>query len=224
MTAPTTPIRVLIVEDSPLVRHGIRAALGSEPAGEPIEIVGEAGTAHAALGEALRLKPDVVLLDLRLPDDSGLNVCRRLRQLLPQTCIIVLTSSTDNQSIHDSVVAGAQGYLLKEINPATLITAIKDGFAGRPVFSGDLAGRILDLIRHSQTNSGAAGGLAALSPQERKVLAVMAAGHTNKGIAEQMNLSENTVKNYITSLFEKLHVARRSQAVALFLNSRPPAD
>lgn len=218
----TTPIRLLIVDDSPLVRHGIRAALSVDPASEHIKIVGEAGTALAALGEALRLKPDVVLLDLRLPDDSGLSVCRKLRQQLPQACIIVLTSSTDNQSIHDSVLAGAQGYLLKEINPATLVTAIKDGHAGRPVFSGDIATRILDIIRHNQTKAGAPDGLATLSPQEQKVLAALADGLTNKDIATRMNLSENTVKNYIAHVFEKLHVERRSQAVALFLNRRPP--
>ena len=221
MTEAASSIRVLIVEDSPLVRHGIRAAIESETNGAKIEIVGEAATAAAAIEEAQKLHPDVVLLDLRLPDDTGVNVCRKLRMQWPKLCIIVLTSSTDDASIYGSVVAGAQGYLLKEIHPSTLTQAIIDGHAGRPVFSGDIASRVLDMMRENHAKPDAPSGLASLSPQEKRVIALISEGHTNKAIAQLMELSENTVKNYIAHTFEKLGVERRSQAVALFLSSNP---
>jgi DNA-binding NarL/FixJ family response regulator len=217
----TTSIRVLIVDDSTLVRHGIRASIENEPAGGIIDIVGEADTAATALSEAQRLSPDVVLLDLRLPDDSGLNVCRKIRQLLPKTCIIVLTSATDDESIYGSVVAGAQGYLLKDINPSALIQAIQDGRAGRPIFSGEVGTRVLEILRGNEGKPEAASGLALLSPQERRVLAAIAECHSNKEIAALMGLSENTVKNYIAHIFEKLGVGRRSQAVALYQSKDP---
>jgi len=220
MTA-TNPIRVLIVDDSALVRHGIRASIENEPNGAIIDIVGDAENAAAAVTEALRLRPDVVLLDLRLPDDSGLNVCRKLRQLLPETCVIVLTSSTDDESLYGSVVAGAQGYLLKEIDPAALIKAIEDGRAGRPIFSRDVATRVLEIMRDNHAQPDGPPGLSALSPQEQRVLAAIAECRTNKEIAALMGLSENTVKNYIANIFEKLGVRRRAQAVALY-NSKPP--
>jgi len=220
MTA-TTSISVLIVDDSTLVRHGIRASIENEPTGEIIAIVGEAATAAAALSEAQRLSPDVVLLDLRLPDDSGLNVCRKIRQLLPKTCVIVLTSAADDESIYGSVIAGAQGYLLKDINPSALIQAIQDGRAGRPIFSGDVATRVLEIMRGNESKPDASSGLALLSPQERRVLAAIAECHSNKEIAGLMGLSENTVKNYIAHIFEKLGVGRRSQAVAMYQSKSP---
>jgi DNA-binding NarL/FixJ family response regulator len=220
MTAPN-PIRVLIVDDSTLVRHGIRASIENEPTGGIIEIVGEADRAATALSEAQHLRPDVVLLDLRLPDDSGLNVCRKLRQLLPQTCVIILTSATDDESLYGSVVAGAQGYLLKEINPAALIQAIEDGRAGRPIFSRDVATRVLEIMQENIGKPDGPPGLASLSPQERRVLEAIAAFHTNKEIAALMGLSENTVKNYIANIFEKLGVGRRAQAVALYQSRNP---
>jgi DNA-binding NarL/FixJ family response regulator len=220
MTA-TNSIKVLIVDDSALVRLGIRASIENAATGGTIEIVGDADTAASAITEALRLRPDVVLLDLRLPDDSGLNVCRKLRQLLPEICVIVLTSSTDDESLYGSVVAGAQGYLLKEIDPAALIKAIEDGRAGRPIFSRDVATRVLEIMRDNHAQPGGLPGLSALSPQEQRVLAAIAECRTNKEIAALMGLSENTVKNYIANIFEKLGVRRRAQAVALY-NSKPP--
>jgi DNA-binding NarL/FixJ family response regulator len=209
------------VEDSALVRHGIRAALKSEPAGGSVEIVGEADTASAALIKAQRLRPDVVLLDLRLPDDSGVNVCRQLRQLLSDTCVLILTSSTDNALIYETVLAGAHGYLLKEIDPANLIKAIKDGHAGQPVFSGAITTSILNTIRDQHAKPDVPSGVELLSPQELRVLAAISEGHSNKEIADLMGLSANTVKHYISNLFQKLGVERRAQATALYLTHRP---
>jgi len=217
----TTPISVLIVDDSTLVRHGIRASIENEPTGGIIDIVGEADTAATALREAERLRPDVVLLDLRLPDENGLEVCRKIRERLPQSCVIVLTSSTDDESIYGAVLAGAHGYLLKEINPSALIQAVEDGRAGRPIFSRDVASRALDFMRENHAKPDATSALALLSPQERRVLAAIAECHTNKEIAGLMGLSENTVKNYIANIFEKLGVGRRAQAVALYQSKDP---
>lgn len=216
-------ISILIVDDSAVVRRGIRAVIESEPSGRSLYIVGEADTATTALGEAQRLRPDVVLLDLRLPDDSGLSVCRQLRQLLPKTCILVLTSSTDNQAIYETVLAGAHGYLLKEIDPPSLIQSIKEGYAGRPVFSGQVSSSLVGILREQQAKQSEASRVDLLSPQELKVLAAIAAGHSNKEIARLMGLSGNTVKNYIANMFQKLGVERRSQAMALYLG-RPPAN
>jgi len=151
MTPATASISLLIIEDSSLVRHGIRTVLENEPAAQRMEIVGEADTAAAARRTVEGLNPDVVLLDLRLPDDSGLNVCRFIRQRLPKTCVIVLTASMDDRSIYEAVVAGAQGYLSKDIDPAALIQAIEDGHAGRPVFPGDVTNRVLNSIREDQS-------------------------------------------------------------------------
>ncbi len=217
----TSIIRVLIVDDSTLVRRGIRVSIESEPTGGNIDIVGEADTAATALGEVHRLRPDVVLLDLKLPDDNGLNVCRTIRQQLPEVCVIMLTSATDDESIYGSVVAGAQGYLLKEINPSALIQAIGDGRAGRPIFSRDVAGRVLEIMRDTRVKSEGSTGLGLLSPQEQRVLAAIAEYRTNKEIAGLMGLSENTVKNYIANIFEKLGVRRRAQAVALYQSKDP---
>ncbi len=216
-----SPIRVLLIEDSPLVRQGVRAAIASEPTGEHLVIVGEAGTAAAGLSEAQRLLPDVVLLDLRLPDSSGLNVCRLLRQSLPKTGVLVLSSSTDSRTIQEAILAGAHGYLFKEINPPALIQAIVDVHMGRPVFAGQVATSVLDLVRQQQNQLTGPTGLALLSPQEKRVLAELAAGRSNKEIADLMALSVNTVKNYLVSLYQKLGVNRRAQAVAIYLGTTP---
>jgi two-component system response regulator DevR len=215
-------ITILVVEDSALVRHGIRAAIESESGRHRLKIVGEAGTAHGGLTMAQKLQPNVVLLDLRLPDDNGVNVCRKLRQLLPKTCVLILTSSTDDHSVYESVVAGAHGYLLKEIDPAGLVKAIADGHAGRPVFASHVATSVINIVRKQHAKPAEISRVSLLSPQELRVLEAIAAGHSNKGIAVQLKLSENTVKNYIANMFQKLGIERRAQAVALYLGTRPP--
>jgi two-component system response regulator DevR len=211
----SAPIRVMIVDDSELVRRGIASVLASASA-PAIKVVGEAGTVATAVSECLRLKPDIVLMDIRLPDGHGFSACRQILPKLPSTKVIVLTSYANDSFVYESVAAGAQGYLMKEIDPQGLIQAVRDVAAGRSILDPDATNRVLRLLR-----GGSEGGadLASLSPQERRVLALVADGMTNKQVGEQLNLSENTVKNYLVNVFEKLHVKRRSQAATLYVKS-----
>lgn len=219
MSPPGVNIRVLVVDDSALVREGLRAVLGTHGRQLRIQVVAEAASVAAALAEAKRVKPDVVLLDIRLPDGSGLDACRDIKRLLPDTRVLILTSVASDELIQQAVVAGAQGYLMKEIDPAGLIGAIGDAFAGRSVLTPEITARVLRLLREGTQPTGSA--LETLSVQERRVLALVADGLTNKEVGEKLGLSENTVKNYLVSVFEKLQVKRRSQAAALFAQARP---
>lgn len=212
------PIRVFLAEDSEIVRHGIKAVLASH--GQSlIKIVGEAGTAAAALVESSRLRPDVVLLDIRLPDGTGLEVCRKIAQDQPGARIIVLTAFSSDDLVQDAIAAGAQGFLTKEIDPDRLVQAILDVADGKSILDADATARLMRMMR-SQTHTATSEGLAALSPQERRVLALVAEGQTNKEIGESLDLSDNTVKNYLGSIFEKLKVKKRSQAAAIFVQTR----
>jgi two-component system response regulator DevR len=218
MAASAPSIRLLVVDDSVLVREGLRAIITSHGRSHRIEIVGEAGTATAGIAEARRLKPDVALLDIRLPDGSGLDACREISRASPQTRVLILTSSASDELIHQAIVAGAQGYLMKEIDPERLIRAIADAAAGKPVLTPEITARVMNLLREGAA-PGSAGGLSILSTQERRVLALVADGLTNKEIGAQLGLSDNTVKNYLASVFEKLQVKRRAQATALFVQA-----
>ncbi len=214
MKSTLKPIRVLLVDDSALVRRGVRAVIASHATAGTIEIAGDAASATEAVSEARRLRPDVVLLDIRLPDGSGIDVCREILRDLPATKVLVLTSFADDNLVYNAVIAGAHGYLMKEVDPTGLIEAITNSAAGKSVLTPDVTDRILRLIRdESAPNSS---DLSALSGQEKRVLALVAAGLTNKEVGEQLSLSENTVKNYLVNVFEKLRVKRRSQAAALY--------
>lgn len=220
MTASGPAIRVLVVDDSALVRAGLRAVLGTHGARGGISVAGEASSVAAAIAEAKRLKPDVVLLDIRLPDGSGLDACREIKRLAPATRVLILTSAASDELIHQAVIAGAQGYLMKEIDPEGLTRAIADAFAGKSVLTPEITARVLQLLRDGASAPGA--GLSTLSGQERRVLALVAEGLTNKEVAEKLRLSDNTVKNYLVSVFEKLQVKRRSQAAAVFAQATQP--
>lgn len=217
---PLPPIRVLLVDDSELVRRGIRAVLTGHGAAS-IEVVGEAGTAAAALKECARLKPDLVLLDIRLPDTNGLEACREIKRTQPEVRVVMLTSFLSDNFVYDAITSGAQGYLMKEIDPAGLVQAILDVAAGKSILDPNATARMMHLMR-SQTTAATNEELATLSPQERRVLALVAAGKTNKEIGQEMGLSDNTVKNYLGSVFEKLQIKRRSQAAAIYVQSNPP--
>lgn len=217
MSSPAFPVRILLVDDSALVRQGIRSVISAHGP-DKIEVVGEASSVQTAMEEARRLQPDVVLLDIRLPDGSGLDACRDILKEVPSTRVLILTSFTNDDLVYNAVIAGAQGYLMKEVDPSGLISAIIDAAAGKSVLTPDVTSRVLRMVRSGGSGSGT-GELAMLSNQERRVLALVAEGLTNKEVGEQLNLSENTVKNYLVSVFEKLNVRRRSQAAAVYVQS-----
>jgi DNA-binding NarL/FixJ family response regulator len=215
---PITPIRILLVEDSELVRRGIETVFAGHPE-QRLTVVGEAGTVASAISACLEHKPDIVLLDIRLPDGSGFDACRQILRDRPETRVIVLTSYSNDDLVFEAVTAGAQGYLLKEIDPAGLLQAVRDVAAGRSILDSDATSRVLRLLRTGGSGVDAS-GLSLLSPQESKVLALVAEGLTNKQVGEKLGLSENTVKNYLVNVFEKLKVKRRAQAAAIFVQQK----
>jgi len=214
------PVRILLVDDSELVRRGIKAVLATH-AHAQIRVIGEAGTVAAAVSECARLKPDIVLLDIRLPDGSGFEACRQILQQQPDVPVVVLSSFSNDNFVYDAIASGAYGYLMKEIDPAGLVQAIVDVAEGKSILDPDATARVMRLLR-TQTATASNEALASLSPQERRVLALVAEGKTNKEIGERLDLSDNTVKNYLGSVFEKLQVKRRSQAAAVYVQSNPP--
>jgi len=208
-------IRVLLIDDSPIIRLGLKSALEDCP---DIAIVGEAGTVAAGLAAAGKLKPDVVLLDVHLPDGSGLQACRDLLKARPQTRVLILSSSASERHVHEAMTAGALGYLLKDNDGATLATALRTVAAGRSVLDPLLAGQVLNLVKNQGVPT-AGDRIKLLSPQERRVVSLLSAGLTNKEIGNQLGLTEKTVKNYLATIFTKLNITRRTQAAALFIES-----
>lgn len=208
------PIRILLVDDSELVRRGIKTVLSTQ-SDPPMRVVAEASNVAEAVIECLRSKPDLVLLDIRLPDGSGFDACRKILERLPDTKIVVLTSYSNDNFVYEAVTSGAHGYLMKEIDPAGLLQAVQDVMSGRSILDPDATTRVLRLLRGSGSDQGV--DLSVLSVQERRVLALVADGLTNKQVGEQLTLSENTVKNYLVNVFEKLQVKRRAQAAAIFV-------
>lgn len=217
MSAPSTakPIRVLLIDDSPIIRLGLRSALEDYA---DIAIVGEAGTASDGVAAVAQLKPDVVLLDLHLPDKSGFHACRELLKIRPQTHVLILTSNSNERNVQEAMTAGAKGYLLKDNDGAALAAGLRSVAAGDAVLDPALAGQVLNLVKR-RPGLSAAEKLNQLSFQERRVVALLAQGMTNKQIGEQLSLTEKTVKNYLATVFTKLNIERRSQAAALFVES-----
>jgi len=212
-TASAKPtINLVLVEDSELVRVGLRTLLGTEPG---IRVVGEAGSVASGLETCARLEPDIVLLDIRLPDGTGFDACRQILKRLPDTRVLILTSVVDDSMVDEAIRAGANGYLLKEIDGRGLINAIRDVAAGKSILDPAVTARVLQIVK-SGGGPNARGTLASLTPQEKRVLALIAEGCTNKEAALELRLSEKTVKNYLSTVFEKLHVSRRAEASALY--------
>jgi two-component system response regulator DevR len=216
MTTPgsLSPVKLLLVDDSELVRAGLKALLGAAPA---LRVIGEAGNVAGGISEAARLGPDVVLLDLKLPDGSGLDACRQILRRSPATRILILTSVVDDSLLDEAIKAGANGYLLKEIDGRGLVQAICDVAAGKSVLDPSITGRVLQLVKAGRPRLDS---LASLSPQENRVLALIAAGCTNKEVGMELGLSEKTVKNYLSTVFEKLHVSRRAEAAAIYAQQK----
>lgn len=214
-------IRLLLVDDSALVRRGVRGLLeGCHPQAD-LQVVGEAGSVTEALSVARDTRPDVVLLDIRLPDGDGFAACRAILKELPSTRILMLTSFANDDFVHQAIVAGAHGYLMKEVDPERLIEAVVSLHRGESILGTGLIERVLDLVRAGRTGKETQPGLQLLSGQERRVLALVAEGRTNKEIGAELGLSDNTVKNYLVNVFDKLKIKRRSQAAALWVQSVP---
>jgi two-component system, NarL family, response regulator DevR len=218
---------ILIVDDSELVRTGLRTLLGTRTRDLAVNlrVVGEAASLAAAVAETARLSPHLVLMDIRLPDGTGFEACRQILAKKDDTKVLILTSVIDDNLVYEAMSSGAHGYLLKEINAQGLCQAIIDVAAGKFILDPAVTARVLNLIRNGQTGNQApqdADKLAILSAQEHRVLAYVAAGKTNKEIAEQMSLSDKTVKNYLSNIFEKLKINRRSQAAVLYVEHKTP--
>jgi two-component system, NarL family, response regulator DevR len=212
--APPKPaaIRLLLVDDHEIVRMGLKTLFAQSPG---IEVVGEAGSSAEAIAAAARLKPDVVLMDVRLQDSSGVDACREILSARKSTHVLFLTSYLDEDAMLAAVFTGAQGYLLKEIGRDSLVRAVATVAEGQSILDPAAVRAIVEKM-HSLAESRASSAGEPLSPQERRVVALVAEGKTNKEIASTLTLSDKTVKNYLGNIFQKLRVHRRSQAAALF--------
>jgi two-component system, NarL family, response regulator DevR len=203
------PIRVFVLDDHEVFRRGLRALLGTEP---DIEVAGEAGTAAEALAVMRGLAPDVAVLDVRLPDGDGVAVCREIRSSLSGTACLVLTAHRDDQALLGAIMAGAAGYVLKHAAGDELVAAVRTVASGQSTLDPVAAQRVMERLR---TGTASADPLAGLSDQERRVLALIGEGLTNRQIAQRMSIAEKTAKNYVASIFTKLGMHRRSQAAVL---------
>ncbi len=215
-------IRVFLVDDHEIVRRGLADLLHLE---SDIEIVGEAGSVADARHRLPAAHPDVALLDVRLPDASGIELCREMAVLSPGTKCLMLTSYADDQALFRSISAGASGYLLKEVHGAELVHAVREVAAGRSLLDPATTQRVLQRLRGEEVRKRR---LTSLTDQERRILELIGRGLTNRQIGEEMHLAEKTVKNYVSSILAKLGLERRTQAAVLVARGqlgppRPPA-
>jgi two-component system response regulator DevR len=201
-----TTVRVFLLDDHEVVRRGVRELL--EATGD-IEVVGEAGTAEEALARVPSAHPDVALLDMRLPDGNGVEVCREIRSRHESVQCIILTSFADDEALFDAIMAGAAGYLLKQIRGTDLVDAVRRVSTGQSLLDPEITARVLERLRSGPKEDER---LARLTDQERKILDLIAEGLTNRQIAERMFLAEKTVKNYVSNLLSKLGMERRTEA------------
>jgi len=209
----TKPICVLIVDDHEVVRVGLRTVLSRQ---DSINVVGEAGTVTDAVVEACRLKPDVVLMDVRLGSGSGVDACRAIRDSCPASRVLFLSSYEDEEAVLAAVVGGASGYLLKQVNAEGLLRAIHAVAQGQSVLDPAITQPLLTRVRLQKAEVSEP-QRTTLSTQQQRVLALMAEGKTNKEIGSSLELSDKTVKNYVRFIFQKLKVTRRAQAAAFFV-------
>lgn len=207
-------IRVFLLDDHELVRRGISALLSAE---DDIEVVGEASTAAQAKGRIRATTPDVAVLDVRLPDGSGIDVCRDIRSALPETRCLMLTGYDDDEAIYAAVLAGASGYVIKDIRGSGLVDAVRAVAAGTSLLDPALNRRVVERI---STRHDTDPRLQSLTLRERQVLPLIAEGLTNREIGDRLGLAEKTVKNYISGLLSKLGLQRRTQAAVLHLESQ----
>ncbi len=205
-TTEHTDIRVFLMDDHELVRRGLVDLLKSEP---NITVVGEAGTAAEALRRIPSTHPDVALLDGRLPDGSGIDVCREIRSSNPEIRCVILTSFDDDEALFSAIMAGASGYLLKEVGGSSLVAGIRQVAEGRSLIDPAVTQKLLDRLRNPIREVSK---LDALTPREREILDLITDGYTNRQIGDKLFLAEKTVKNYVSILLTKLGMQRRTQA------------
>jgi two-component system response regulator DevR len=215
-TTPPSTLTLLIVDDHEVVRQGLAALLGRRPG---FQVVAEAGTVAEAVAAARKFRPDLVVMDVRLPDGSGIEACREIRAEIPDTRVIMLTSYPDEDAVLSAIIAGASGYLLKQVRARDLVAALEAVGRGESLLDPAVTGRVLDRVRRIAT-SDHPDELAQLTPQEQKILLLVAEGKTNKQIAADVFLSDKTVKNYVSSILAKLNLERRAQAAAYMARLR----
>ena len=217
-TEPTaTPaLSLMIVDDHEVVRQGLVALLGRRP---EFHVVAEAGTVAEAIAAARRFRPDLIVMDVRLPDGSGIEACREIRAEMPDTRVVMLTSYPDEDAVLSAIVAGASGYLLKQVRARDLVAGLEAVGRGESLLDPAVTGRVLERIRRIAT-ADQPDELAQLTSQEQKILLLVAEGKTNKQIAADVFLSDKTVKNYVSSILAKLNLERRAQAAAYMARVR----
>ena len=201
--------RIMLVDDHEIVRQGLRSMLESH---DDFEVVAEAGNADEAVLRARSYKPDVVVMDVRLPDRSGVVACRDIRAEHPEMAVLMLTSFSDDQALFDSIMAGASGYVLKQIRGGDLVAGIRRVAAGESLLDPAVTARVLERVRNPQGEQDPR--LARLTPTEARILDMIAEGLTNREIGERVHLAEKTVKNYVSTILAKLQVSRRAEAAA----------
>ncbi|HVQ21779.1 MAG TPA: response regulator transcription factor [Candidatus Saccharimonadia bacterium] len=211
-------LRLVVVDDHEVVRQGLVALLDRRDA---FQVVGEAGTVEEAMTVVRRMRPDLVIMDVRLPDGSGIEACRDIRSEMPEVRIVILTSYPDEEAVLSAIIAGASGYLLKQIRGRDLVSAIEAVGRGESLLDPAVTEKVLERVRRIAAGSYT-DELASLTSQEQKILALVAEGKTNKEIASEVFLSDKTVKNYVSSILSKLNLERRAQAAAYVAKHRIP--
>jgi DNA-binding NarL/FixJ family response regulator len=210
------PLRLLVVDDHEVVRHGLVSLLERR---EHFQVVAEAGTAAEAVEMARKFEPDLVVMDVRLPDGSGIEACREIRAEFPSTRVVILTSYPDEEAVLSAIIAGASGYLLKQIRGRDLVSALESVGRGESLLDPAVTEKVLDRVRRIATGTYT-DEMAQLTQQEQKILLLVAEGKTNKEIASEVFLSDKTVKNYVSSILSKLNLERRAQAAAFVARHR----
>jgi DNA-binding NarL/FixJ family response regulator len=203
-------LKVMLVDDHEVVRQGLRALLEAE---DDIEVVAEADSGPSAVSLASAHQPDVVVMDVRMPGGSGVEACRAIRNERPDAQVIMLTSFSDDEALFNSIMAGAAGFVLKQIRGRDLTDAIRTVGGGKSLLDPDVTQRVLERLRKAKFDEKDA-KLARLSPQEERILDMIGEGLTNREIAERIHLSDKTVKNYVSTILQKLEVARRAEAAS----------
>ncbi len=208
------PIRVLLVEDHALFRKAVAQLLRSEP---DVELAGEAANGPEAIRQAVAGTPDIILMDIALPEMDGLETTRRIKALLPETRVVMLTASDADDMLFEALRSGAQGYLLKEVDAETLIRTVRAVMRGEAYLPGPLAAKVLEALSRPPVRAPLGDSEPLLSPREEEILALVAQGRSNKEIAAIVSVAENTVKNHLKNVLEKLHLENRVQAATYAL-------